>query len=117
MSGRSLPPTIAHSVPCPSPAGALPSDPHQLSLCGATVQARAARGQVYRALLSGMDAQHRFAIATKLVEEVLGGVVEGQVPLEDQACSEVLRDTLAILGSEDIKVSLSDYLRKVVLQV
>ncbi len=49
-----------------------------------------------------MSPEHKFASAAKLVAEVLGGVVDGQLPLAE--CDEVLGDALRLLASKDMKV-------------
>ena len=57
---------------------------------------------VYHTLARRMSAEHRFAACAKLVAEVLGGVVDGMLPLGE--CSEVLGDALRLLGSKEMKV-------------
>lgn len=49
-----------------------------------------------------MAPEHKFATAAKLCGEVLGGVADGLLPLEQ--CQEVLGDALRCLASKDIKV-------------
>ena len=49
-----------------------------------------------------MAPEHKFATAAKLCGEVLGGVADGLLPLEQ--CEEVLGDALRCLASKDIKV-------------
>ena len=56
-----------------------------------------------RALLQRMAPEHKFATAAKLCGEVLGGVADGLLPLEQ--CQEVLGDALRCLASKDIKVT------------
>ena len=46
----------------------------------------------------------RFQLTAKLCQEVLGGVVDGAIPLDDDTAS-VVRDTLGILTSKEIKLS------------
>ena len=58
-----------------------------------------------RALLQRMAPEHKFATAAKLCGEVLGGVADGLLPLEQ--CEEVLGDALRCLASKDIKVTAS----------
>lgn len=55
-----------------------------------------------RALLQRMAPEHKFATAAKLCGEVLGGVADGLLPLQE--CEEVLGDALRCLASKDIKV-------------
>lgn len=50
-----------------------------------------------------MAPEHKFATAAKLCGEVLGGVADGLLPLEQ--CEEVLGDALRCLASKDIKVN------------
>lgn len=52
-----------------------------------------------------MAPEHKFATAAKLCGEVLGGVADGLLPLQD--CEEVLGDALRCLASKDIKVLCS----------
>ncbi|KAK9813253.1 hypothetical protein WJX72_011494 [[Myrmecia] bisecta] len=75
------------------------------NLKGASPRARAKRGAIYKALLRRMAPEHKFATAAKLCSEVLGGVADGLLPLEE--CEGVLGDTLRILASKHIKVSTS----------
>lgn len=65
---------------------------------------RPQRDVIYTALLSHMSAEHKFSTAAKLCNEVLAGVADGLLPLEE--CGEVLRDALHILASKDIKASV-----------
>ncbi len=55
-----------------------------------------------RALLQRMSPEHKFATAARLCQEVLGGVADGALPLEE--CGEVLGDALRILACKEIKV-------------
>ena len=57
-----------------------------------------------RSLLQRMAPEHKFATAAKLCGEVLGGVADGLLPLQE--CEEVLGDALRCLASKDIKVRL-----------
>ena len=52
-----------------------------------------------------MVPEHKFATAAKLCGEVLGGVADGLLPLQE--CEEVLGDALRCLACKDIKVSQS----------
>lgn len=58
-----------------------------------------------RALLQRMVPEHKFATAAKLCGEVLGGVADGLLPLQE--CEEVLGDALRCLACKDIKVPQS----------
>lgn len=49
-----------------------------------------------------MSAEHKFSTAAKLCSEVLAGVADGLLPLQE--CEEVLRDALHLMASKDIKV-------------
>ena len=49
-----------------------------------------------------MAPEHKFATSARLCSEVLSGFADGVLPLDSAA--EVLRDTLHILASKDIKV-------------
>lgn len=64
----------------------------------------AARDVVYRALLLRMTSEQKFATAAKLSVEVLSGVADGQMPLNEASCAEVLGDALRVLGSKEAKV-------------
>lgn len=64
---------------------------------------RPARDLIYSALLKSMSAEHKFSSAAKLCGEVLAGVADGLLPLQE--CEEVLRDALCLLASKDIKVT------------
>ena len=52
-----------------------------------------------------MVPEHKFATAAKLCGEVLGGVADGLLPLQE--CEEVLGDALRCLACKDIKVPQS----------
>jgi condensin-2 complex subunit D3 len=62
------------------------------------------RMKLYSFLLSHMTDPHRFQLTAKLCQEVLGGVVD-KVILLDESSIPVIRDTLAILTSKEIKLS------------
>jgi hypothetical protein len=51
-----------------------------------------------------MAPEHKFATSARLCSEVLSGFADGVLPLD--SASEVLRDTLHILASKDVKVGL-----------
>ncbi|GBF90548.1 hypothetical protein Rsub_03119 [Raphidocelis subcapitata] len=63
------------------------------------------RDTIYRALLRHMSAEHKFSTSAKLAGEVLAGVADGLLPMEE--ASEVLRDALAVMASKEIKVTAS----------
>ncbi|OWF35473.1 condensin-2 complex subunit D3-like isoform X2 [Mizuhopecten yessoensis] len=62
------------------------------------------RQKLYLFMLEHMTDPHRFQLTAKIVQEILGGVVDDIIPLnEDSAC--LLQDSLAILASKEIKLS------------
>ncbi|KAG2425453.1 hypothetical protein HXX76_013663 [Chlamydomonas incerta] len=94
-------------------------------LKGASPIMRAKRDIIYTTLLRRMSPEHRFAAAAKLVAEVLGGVVDGLLPLTGGAAAaggggaaaagvaggadEVLGDALRLLACKDMKVNTSKF--------
>eukprot|EP00798_Chlamydomonas_sp_ICE-L_P019509 gene19509-26180_t len=85
-------------------AGRMADSSHSLGTeAGGGSMAR--RDTIYHTLLRRMSPEHKFSSQAKLVAEVLGGVADGGLPLEE--CSEVLGDALRLLGSKEIKVSAS----------
>ncbi|KAG2488406.1 hypothetical protein HYH03_013090 [Edaphochlamys debaryana] len=83
-------------------AGAGGAEGGAFHLKGSTPIMRAKRDIIYTALLRRMSPEHRFAASAKLVAEILGGVVDGLLPLP--AADEVLGDALRLLSCKDIKV-------------
>ncbi|KXZ45555.1 hypothetical protein GPECTOR_53g141 [Gonium pectorale] len=76
-------------------------------LKGNTPIMRAKRDIIYCALLRRMSPEHRFAASAKLVAEVLGGVVDGLLPLPQ--AEEVLGDALRLLACKDMKVNVNRF--------
>ncbi|KAK9842050.1 hypothetical protein WJX81_006195 [Elliptochloris bilobata] len=72
------------------------------SLGGPSLQARAKRDAIYRALLVRMAPEHKFATSARLCSEVLAAFAEGALPLG--GAGEVLRDALHILACREIRV-------------
>ncbi|XP_052213027.1 condensin-2 complex subunit D3-like isoform X2 [Dreissena polymorpha] len=62
------------------------------------------RDKLYKFLLEHMSDDHRFQIQSKLVQEVLGGIVDNILPINADT-SELLKDVLAILSCKEIKLS------------
>ena len=52
-----------------------------------------------------MDDEARFQLTFRLSRDVLHGVVEGVMPLKNSCTEAVLKDALAILASDDIKLA------------
>jgi len=61
------------------------------------------RHAVYRTLLSTMQDEHKFIVAGKLAQDVLGQVVDGQLALKD--AEDVVSDALWALGSKEIRLA------------
>ncbi|GIL80353.1 hypothetical protein Vretifemale_9598 [Volvox reticuliferus] len=68
---------------------------------------RAKRDIIYTALLRRMSPEHRFSAFARLTAEVLGGVVDGALPLEE--AGEVLGDALRLLVCKDMKVNANRF--------
>ncbi len=67
---------------------------------------RSARRRLYRFMLENMNDEHRFQLTYRLCQDVLNGVVEGQVVLDGRENSFcLLQDALACLASEEIKLA------------
>ncbi|KAL3841668.1 hypothetical protein ACJMK2_019782 [Sinanodonta woodiana] len=62
------------------------------------------RQKLYRLMLANMPDEQKFQLTAKMVQEVLGGVVDGLLPLKDSTC-HILKDALVILSSKEIKLS------------
>lgn len=60
------------------------------------------RHAVYRTLLGTMQDEHKFMVAGKLAQDVLGAVVDGQLPLP--RAKDVVGDALWVLGSKEIRL-------------
>lgn len=58
---------------------------------------------IYRVFLENMTEEQKFQTTAKLCQEVLAGVVDGQLPLSESG--ELVTDALTVLGSKDIKIS------------
>ncbi|KAG2440678.1 hypothetical protein HYH02_010257 [Chlamydomonas schloesseri] len=103
-------------------------------LKGSSPIMRAKRDIIYTSLLRRMSPEHRFAASAKLVAEVLGGVVDGLLPLTGGAAAaagtgvggapggsaplaaaaaggadEVLGDALRLLACKDMKINTSKF--------
>ncbi|XP_052797938.1 condensin-2 complex subunit D3-like [Mya arenaria] len=62
------------------------------------------RMRLYQFMMEQMSDDHRFQMQGKLVQEVLGGVVDNLLPINDDS-RDLIKDTLAILSSKEIKLS------------
>mmetsp|Transcript_31409 Transcript_31409/g.61213 ORF Transcript_31409/g.61213 Transcript_31409/m.61213 type:complete len:1474 (+) Transcript_31409:38-4459(+) len=62
------------------------------------------RMAIYRFLLGFMSDEQKFHVTAKLCQDVLGGVVQGDMSLDDANTSQVIQDTLTILASKHIKL-------------
>jgi len=74
-----------------------------VSLAGGEPGERQKRRVVYASLLRRMAPEHKFAVAARLCTDVLSKFVSGDLAVGE--CAEVMRDTLWILSSQEIKVS------------
>ena len=63
------------------------------------------RLQIYVFMLQNLDDEARFQLTFRLSRDVLFGVVEGVMPLKNASTEAVLKDALAILASDDIKLA------------
>ncbi|MEW5310852.1 MAG: hypothetical protein WDW38_002613 [Sanguina aurantia] len=70
-------------------------------LVGGSAEARASRDAVYQTLLERMAGEHKFALSAKLVSEILTGVVDNALSLEEGG--EVLGDALRLLACKEIR--------------
>ena len=61
-----------------------------------------ARMQLYAFLLAPMTPEHKLQLAFRLAQDVLAAVADGALPLP--AAEPLVRDTLAVLSSRDIKI-------------
>ena len=55
-------------------------------------------------MLQNLDDEARFQLTFRLTRDVLHGVVEDVMSLKKATTEAVLKDTLAVLSSDDIKV-------------
>ncbi|KAL4224772.1 Condensin-2 complex subunit D3 [Mactra antiquata] len=62
------------------------------------------RLKLYLFLLEHMTDDHRFKLQSKVVQEILGGVVDGILPVNTDT-TDILKDALTILSSKEIKLS------------
>ena len=63
------------------------------------------RFQIYLFMLQNLDDEARFQLTFRLSRDILFSVVEGVMPLKNSSTEAVLKDTLAILACEDIKLA------------
>ncbi|GLI65850.1 hypothetical protein VaNZ11_009480, partial [Volvox africanus] len=68
---------------------------------------RAKRDIIYTALLRRMSPEHRFSAFARLTAEVLGGVVDGALPLEE--AGEVLGDALRLLACKEMRINANRF--------
>jgi condensin-2 complex subunit D3 len=61
------------------------------------------RMRLYQFFLENMSDEHRFQLAAKLCQEVLGSLVDGTLSLNDDT-SPIVKDTLQVLTSKEIKL-------------
>ncbi|XP_077865348.1 condensin-2 complex subunit D3-L-like [Saccoglossus kowalevskii] len=62
------------------------------------------RMKIYKFLLVHMTDDQRFQMMSKLCQEVLGSVADNLMPYDENSCN-LLRDSLAILASKEIKLT------------
>ncbi|XP_057375119.1 condensin-2 complex subunit D3-L-like [Daphnia carinata] len=63
------------------------------------------RFQIYQFMLQNIDDEARFQLTFRLTRDVLHGVVEDVMSLKKASTEAVLKDALAVLSSEDIKLA------------
>lgn len=63
------------------------------------------RWRLYTFMLQHMTDEHKINLSAKLNQEILAGVVDGIIELDADGTT-VLQDSLTILGSKEIKISL-----------
>lgn len=63
------------------------------------------RFQIYQFMLQNLDDEARFQLTFRLTRDVLHGVVEEVMSLKNASTEAVLKDALAILSSNDIKLA------------
>ncbi|QDZ17596.1 subunit D3 of condensin-2 complex [Chloropicon primus] len=74
-------------------------------LAGSDEASRQKRCVIYHHLLKRMAPEHKFQIAAKLCEDCIGHFVENTLDFDTH--SEVLRDTLVVLSSKEIKADIA----------
>uniref|UniRef100_T1IIB1 non-specific serine/threonine protein kinase n=1 Tax=Strigamia maritima TaxID=126957 RepID=T1IIB1_STRMM len=62
------------------------------------------RLKLYRFMLDNMSDEHRFQITAKIVQDILGGIVDGILALNENS-EDIVRDALKILACDEIKLS------------
>ncbi|XP_025088497.1 condensin-2 complex subunit D3-like [Pomacea canaliculata] len=62
------------------------------------------RLKLYHFMLEHMEDEHRFQLTAKISQEVLGAVVDGILPLDEES-HDLLQDALDILSSKEIKLN------------
>ncbi|ESO91741.1 hypothetical protein LOTGIDRAFT_233338 [Lottia gigantea] len=62
------------------------------------------RLKLYLFMLEHTNDQHKFQLTSKLCQDILGGVVDNILPLNEKSLP-LLKDSLAILSSKEIKIS------------
>lgn len=63
------------------------------------------RFQIYLFMLQNMDDEARFQLTFRLTRDVLHGVVEDVMSLKNASTEAVLKDALAVLACDDIKLA------------
>jgi hypothetical protein len=61
---------------------------------------------IYTTLLQQMTDEQKFHVAAKLCRDVLGGVVDGQLSMDNAGVEDLLIDALDLLVCKDIKLSI-----------
>jgi hypothetical protein len=61
---------------------------------------------IYTTLLQQMTEKQKFHVAAKLCRDVLGGVVDGQLSMDNASVEDLLIDALDLLVCKDIKLSI-----------
>lgn len=54
-----------------------------------------------------MTEEQKFHLNSKLCHEILAGVAEGDIPLDQDQASDILFDALSILASKEIKMRVT----------
>ncbi|KAL5479917.1 hypothetical protein EMCRGX_G023519 [Ephydatia muelleri] len=63
------------------------------------------RMEIYTFLLNHMTDEQRFQLTAKLCQEVIGGIVDRAITVEGEDATWLVKDTLAILASKEIKLT------------